>query len=501
MSKQLQNRLLHRVLHPFLVGLYFVLYGINQYETLFVTLKEVLLLTMVTTVLGGLLFYGFKLLFNNSIKAGLLATTCLIISLFYFHFYNSVNQLIDWTILTRHRYFLLLMGLLAGGLIGYILRSKKTFSVLNRYLNTLILVLIVFELLRVIWNYYQTQQWYPAIQEAYLEYEGQNFSTANIQPDVYHILLDAYTGFDALEKHWNFDNADFKNYLQNKGFYVAAHAQSNYAHTRQVVPSMMNRDYFWDLGNNEREKASAYLIALTGIRYAKTFKDFEAMGYDLVNLSIFDMLDQPGMYVHSGIPETSFSGFMLRKTILDLYFSKKRMWTHYDAARKVIAEVKQISVQKSNRPKYIYAHLMIPHYPYYFDRTGKVHPERAGKKHWDNKAHYLDQLIYTNQLIQETIDTILNNSSTPPIIIVHGDHGFRQLTNAAKDEAGYSILTALHFPTQQYNQLHDSISPVNFYRALFNAEFDAQLDILEDQQEVFRPVEREDIEILDESGY
>ncbi len=490
MSKQLQNKLLHRTLHPFLVGLYFVLYGINQYETLFVNLKEVFLLTLVTTALGCIFFYGFKLLTSNPIKAGLLASVLLIVVLFYFHFYNNVTKLTDWSALARHRYFLLLMGLLTGGLSAYILKSKKSFSVLNQYLNTLILVLLVFEFVKVGWNYYQTQQWYPAIQEAYLEYEGQNFATTdNHQPDVYHILLDAYTGFDALEKHWNFDNADFKNYLQGKGFYVAAHAKSNYAHTRQVVPSMMNRDYFWDLGNNEREKASAYLIALTGIRYAKTFKDFEAMGYDLVNLSIFDMLDQPGMYAYSGIPETSFSGFMLRKTVLDVYFSKKRMWTHYDAAREIIATVKQIAAQKSNQPRYVYAHLMIPHYPYYFDRNGKIYPERAGEKHWDNKEHYLDQLIYTNQLMRETIDTILDNSSIPPVIIIHGDHGFRRLADTAKDEADYSILAALHFPTQQYNQLHDSISPVNFYRTLLNAAFDAQLDILEDQQEIFRSAE------------
>lgn len=478
------------------MGLYFVLYGVNQYETLFIEAKDIIILLALTTLLAVLLFYGFKyfnrLISNTTghtlaIKTALWTTTLLVFILFYFHFYYNILKIDTLNVLRQHRYFLLLCGILLGGCYVYIFKSKKTFVVLHQYLNTLVLVLLVFECAKIMWNYQKTQQWYPEIRKEYMGYKGQNFaSDTTPKPSVYHILLDAYTGSDALEKYWNFDNTTFKNYLKSKDFYVAEHAQSNYGHTRQAVPSMMNRDYFWDFeAGDGRETAPAYLIALAGIRHARTFKDFEAMGYDLINLSIFDMLEQPTRYEYSGIPETSFLGFMLRKTIFDVYFAKKRLWTHHEAALEILEEVRQIP-KRTTRPVYVYAHLMIPHYPYYFDREGRLQKGREGEKNWSNKAHYLDQLVYTNQLLTTLVNDILTSSKTPPIIIIHGDHGFRFLEGEAKDEAGYSILAAFHFPNKNYDILHDSISPVNFYRATLNACFDVNIDLLKDEKERYR---------------
>ena len=529
-------------LHPFLMGLYFTLYGINQYETLFVEAKGVLILWGVTTLLSGLIYFGILFLVKTfflppapskggdfslreklfavvspsldetnphpsppleggrgeekrtntnlqslKFKTAILTTTILIFLLFYFHFYLNVLKIDSLQFLRSHRYFLLLIIALIGGWGFYLFKSKKTFAILHQYLNTLVLVLLLFEGGKIAWNYYQTQQWYPAIREEFINYKGQNLAKNNDEkPSVYHILMDSYTGSDALQKHWNFDNTELNNYLKTKGFYVARHAQGNYFHTRQVVPAMMNRDYFWDFKDGEKENAPAYLIALTGIRNARTFKDFEAMGYEMINLSVFDMLDLPAHREYSGIPETSFLGFMLRKTVLDVYFEQKRNWTHHEAAIEILEEMKSIAKRTNAPPTYVYAHLMIPHYPYFFDREGNIQKGREAEKHWSNKEHYLDQLIYTNQLLMSTIDEILNSSETPPIIILHGDHGFRFLEGKAKDEAAYSILAAFYFPKKNYAQLHDSISPVNFYRATLNANFDTDFPLLKDEKEKYR---------------
>jgi len=447
-------------IHSFLIGLYFTLYGINQYETLFVEAKDVLILLGVTTLLSAIVFFGNKLFFyflfkqKNNTKAAILTTTLLIFLLFYFHFYHSILKIDSLQFLRSHRYFLLLIMIVIGGWAVYLFKSKKTFTILHQYLNTLVLVLLLFECGKIAWNYYQTQQWYPAIREEFISYEGQNYvANDGKKPSVYHILMDSYTGSDALQKYWNFDNAELNNYLTSKGFYVARHAQGNYFHTRQVVPAMMNRDYFWDFEEGGKETAPAYLIALTGIRNARTFRDFEAMGYDMM---------------------------------LDVYFEQKRNWTHHEAAIEILEEMKTIAKRTDAPPTYVYAHLMIPHYPYFFDREGNIQKGREVEKHWSNKEHYLDQLIYTNQLIMNTIEEILNSSKTPPIIILHGDHGFRFLEDEAKNEAAYSILAAFYFPKKNYTQLHDSISPVNFYRATLNANFDTDFPLLKDEKEKYR---------------
>ena len=480
-------------LHPFLMGLYFTLYGINQYETLFVEAKDVLILLGVTTLLSIVVFFGIKLFLSfikeekNIAKTSIFSTTVLVFLLFYFHFYLNVSKIDGLQFLRSHRYFLLFIAALLGGWAVYLFKSKKTFAILHQYLNTLVLILLLFEGGKIVWNYYQTQQWYPAIQAEFMAYEGQNYAkNKDEKPSVYHILMDSYTGADALQKHWNFDNEEFTNHLTSKGFHVAKHAQGNYFHTRQVVPAMMNRDYFWDFEDGEKETAPAYLIALTAIRNARTFKDFEAMGYEMVNLSVFDMLDQSALREYSGIPETSLLGFMIRKTVLDVYFEQKRNWTHHEAAIEVLDEMKTLAKRRSAPPTYVYAHLMIPHYPYFFDREGNIKKGREAEKHWSNAAHYLDQLVYTNQLIMNTVEDILNSSETPPIIILHGDHGFRFLEGEVKDEAAYSILAAFYFPKKNYTQLYDSISPVNFYRAILNANFDTDFPLLKDEKEKYR---------------
>ena len=117
-------------------------------------------------------------------------------------------------------------------------------------------------------HYQSSTNRYAAIQKEYT-YEGQKY-TDDYFPPIYHIVLDAYTGFDGLKKYWNFDNADFKKQLENRGFHVPANTRGNYIHTRQAMAAALNRDYFWDLDERE-EKVSDYLFALSNIRHAKTF--------------------------------------------------------------------------------------------------------------------------------------------------------------------------------------------------------------------------------------
>jgi len=481
------------ILHPYLIGVYFVLYGINQYETIFIDIKDVFTLIIVASLPGILLFFSVNIFLKKPRKSALITTTLSIFILFYFHFFQNFCLLVQNPILERQLFFLPFLSLLFGGICFYYVYSKKPFFILNQYLNTLVLVLIIFECAKMTFYYQSSTNKYAAIQKEHA-YTGQNYAKNNYRPAVYHIVLDAYTGFDGLKKYWNFDNADFKKQLEDRGFYVAEHARANYIHTRQAMAATLNRDYFWNL-NEQEEKVSDYLVAFASIRHAKTFKDFEAMGYDFINLSLFDILDTPQMFEYSGIPKTSFKGFMLRKTLPEVYFSRKRTWMPPRLIKDIIADVKATPRRIENRPTYVYAHLMIPHFPYFFDRNGKIYYDRSSKEDRRNSTHYLDQLIYTNKLIVELVDTILANSTAPPIIIIHGDHGFRQLKDTPKDISGFSldeasctVLAAFYFPQKKYKTLYDSISPVNLFRATFNAEFGTDFELLEDKTLHFRPI-------------
>ena len=84
------------------------------------------------------------------------------------------------------------------------------------------------------------------------------------------------------------------------------------------------------------------------------------------------------------------------------------------------------------------------------------------------------------------IQAIKDNSTTPPIIILQGDHGpgsmldWESLANSNIQER-FSILNAYYVPEATKAILYPSISPVNSFRVIFNSVFKSQFEILEDK--------------------
>ena len=86
----------------------------------------------------------------------------------------------------------------------------------------------------------------------------------------------------------------------------------------------------------------------------------------------------------------------------------------------------------------------------------------------------------------EEIDEILARSSTPPIILLFGDHGprmglFWEDADATDQREALSNLAALHLPGGGDANLYPGISPVNFFRVILSHYFGAALPLLEDR--------------------
>jgi len=157
-------------------------------------------------------------------------------------------------------------------------------------------------------------------------------------------------------------------------------------------------------------------------------------------------------------------------------------------------------VNQIDGPKYIFAHIMTPHPPFFFGADGELIPEAEYRldAYWE-KEKYLDQLIYVNSMIETLVEEILSGSKVPPIIIIQGDHGARStLGNPRGDREDPAnigwlyptaemlrestpILNAYYLPDAGSNLLYDSISPVNTFRLIFNIYFDKDYELLEDK--------------------
>jgi hypothetical protein len=86
---------------------------------------------------------------------------------------------------------------------------------------------------------------------------------------------------------------------------------------------------------------------------------------------------------------------------------------------------------------------------------------------------YQNQLTFLNKKMEAAIDTILADSSTPPIIIIQGDHGFDTVDRMAN-------MMAYYFPKDGNKALYSTITPVNSFRLVFNTYFGQKFPLLPD---------------------
>jgi len=78
------------------------------------------------------------------------------------------------------------------------------------------------------------------------------------------------------------------------------------------------------------------------------------------------------------------------------------------------------------------------------------------------------------------IDGILSASPRPPVIILLGDHGFRNKDPEIARSYDFINLNAVYFPDKNYETLNDTIGNVNELRIVFNKYFNQHLPLLAD---------------------
>jgi phosphoglycerol transferase MdoB-like AlkP superfamily enzyme len=124
---------------------------------------------------------------------------------------------------------------------------------------------------------------------------------------------------------------------------------------------------------------------------------------------------------------------------------------------------------------------MMPHYPYYYDKNGNEFPfELLIEGNQVNQHNYIEYLQYSNKKLLELVDHILKNSSTPPLIILMGDHGFRHISEAIDPKYYFCNLVSVHLPGNNYKAFTDSLTNVNLLRTVLNTSFGQRLPYLKD---------------------
>ncbi len=460
------------VIHPFLFALFAVLFlfAHNIYE---VYATELLLPIAVVTVGTSILFFSLRLVTKSYIKTGIITSCFLILFFSYGHIRDLIYSLErfdphnpgDQTAINLFLTSLFVLLFIAGAFL--VMKSRSNLLVLTKFLNITAVTLIAISLINI--SIYEIKT--IDLGQSTINEESSLSNSENL-PDIYYIIFDEYARASTLKEIYNYDNSEFIDYLTDKGFYVASKSRTNYPETKHAVASCLNMEYIVE------GKSSPGLIEMCQNNKVSQFLKSKGYRYIFVGHPYF----QKGMSKYADIYGTTptirmsnFTSFLIRSTViapLVAYFI-----TPDEGAITLSSFDTLASIPNIEKPTFVYAHIMCPHTPFLFDRSGNpVKPPGREYTLEELREGYLEQLIFLNKKIKALVDEILSKSDVAPIIILQGDHGTRW-----DEERKFDILNAYSLPRNGNRLLYASITPVNSFRIIFNLYFDTDYDLLEDK--------------------
>ena len=476
----------------FLLPPFFVLHGFSEHYD-FIPVKDALLLTAVYTGFAIIFSLLFWLLYRNFIKANLAAFFILAFHFFFGSVHDGLKNIFPGSFISRYTFILPAALVLFMILLIVLKKRKSPLFKLSYYLNILFIVLLLTDAGFLTGKIINREKASYALPEGFAS--CQNCP----KPDIYFILADEYAGNKELKDLFQFDDSVFLDQLKSLNFHTIPASQSNYNYTPFSVASMLNMNYI-DLEGKERTKPNlTYSYEL--IRDNRLLQFLRFHGYNFYNYSVFDFEGQPARTRETFLPaktrlitaQTFLSRFdkEIRFNLVSRWKSKKnlKIITYYNKMNNenIYSLTWKLAEQKTKLPKFVYTHLMMPHYPYYFDRDGKEQPfEKLLEGNQTSKEAYIEYLQYSNKKLMELVEHILRSSASPPIIVIAGDHGFRHFTEPVDTTYYFLNLVSVHLPSNNYSGFSDSLTGVNLFRAVLNAQYGQQLPFLKDSTSYLR---------------
>jgi hypothetical protein len=469
------------------------------------------------TLVGSAALYGALFLsFRDVIKAALIGALILVAFFSYGHVYYEARAVPALEILSHHATLIPLYIVVFGLGIWGIFRITKVENFVL-YLNAASLVLVVLQVAPLSYAYIQTS--YAASRPIEAQSGLMLSSDLKDMPDIYVIVLDAYMRSDALEQDLGYDNSPFINQLAQVGFYVAGCGHPNYTFSYASISALLNMKYvpnayekdvwsefsnngFWTILENDEVRSQLKSVGYKTVAFQEEYPLFEFADSDVLIGMNHPSISSEYLYPFEVMYEKSTALIILNALDpngkMARYF--KRNSTSPDALsvdlsglsgeNQDLVKAHVIStlfildhltdVPAIAGPKFTYAHIFIPHYPYVFGPSGEImtDPGYYGGDRGDavdeeyEKQGYINQVQYINKRIDPILQTIISKSKNPPIIVLMGDHGL-------KDNNRETDLIAYYLP-KGYEKLYPSISPVNSFRLIFNEYFGASYPLLSD---------------------
>jgi hypothetical protein len=458
---------------------------------------------------GGMVLWALlTLILRNARKAGLGT----VIFLFFFFTYGHLCDGLDWLgiFVPEHTYLLIAILCIWVFSLYFIRRAKRDFRTTTTVLNIVAVALVAINLFNIASYEIRlarldtgTPQDSPAEAPA-----ASNLTELDTLPDIYFIIFDEYAHPDTMKKWYDYDNSEFFNSLEDKGFFIATESKTRSPTTPQCLAQILNMEYLtpgWDWNPENRKRVERETNVVFYKEYVWNDETFKMIAYN----EVADFLRARGYKYITFSPNVRWRDYL--KDSSDLYFNyfetaatpwisefQEVLWNttmlrpfyhhivgvEYETAhrRMTLYTMEHMkALPEDEEPKFVFAHLYCPHVPFVFGPNGE-YISRQDYGNYKDKEIYLGQYIFISREIQKLVDALLEKSEVSPIVILQSDHGMRPGHRGiviGPDE-WKKILNAMYLPGMNYSEISDTISPVNTFRLIFSYYFGADYPLLED---------------------
>jgi hypothetical protein len=466
----------------------------------FIPFDQMAFFLLLSYLLAGIIYAITYVFIRQRPVCSLIAFCALLLTLFFGPYHDFLKSITSGNVLSSYKI------VLPASLLIFILTiyrfSKKPSALkkFSQYLNVMMTVFIVIESGKVIINVSKIIKNKNLIYSATpisKQYLSPNIPDS-LKPDIYFLVFDAYTNNNTLKTVWNFNNDSITNWLSDKGFYVVSNGKANYDFTTFSISSTFNMNYIDLAKGNTGVSSSQALQAVRSMSNNETFSLLRKEDYSIHFFSPFDsqlgnndLLHEFGdfatkkLYNHTLPKRIQHDILWNFKRLLPV---QKKSTSAYNNYKKRVDDVHQTiknilstsNPDPARKPQFVYGHLMTTHQPHLFHADGTPRSDQEITATADNLfSTYTQQVIYTNKIIQELVAHILKNNKKNTIIIIEGDHGFREITDY-NHQYNFPNFNAIYFFDKNYQQLYQSMSPVNTFRVFFNQYFNQNLPLLKD---------------------
>jgi Sulfatase len=312
-------------------------------------------------------------------------------------------------------------------------------------------------------------------------------ATTATKRDVYWLIFDRYGSDRSLKLRYDIDET-LTPWLREHGFTVLDDSHANYQSTALSLAATANLTPLEGLDGYVDDQSGDMRPVNAALQAPLVARQLQALGYRYHHIGSWwtPTTRDAGADVNYNFEDVSdFAATLMDSSAIPALSeifglapdAPPRSVRHYEHGRYELDTLARLRDEPG--PKYVFAHILLPHPPSVFDRRGGFSPKENGRK------SVLDQFAYTNDRLRAILaDLLALPADRRPIIILQGDEGpytrpynadlcCYDWSTATPDELEmkYGILNAWFLPGGEDIGLHPSMTAINTFPTLLSGYF------------------------------